>query len=70
MFTKLLSVSAGLILSIAGIASGADNMATKFTIRIENITTPDAFTASNGVKWSLGFSPGVVLFHADKGSGF
>src|SRR5215467_11000097 len=70
MFTKLLSVSAGLILSIAGIASGADNMATKFTIRIENITKPDAFTASNGVKWSLGFSPGVVLVHADKGPVF
>jgi len=31
MFTKLLSVSASLILSVAGIASGADSMPTKFT---------------------------------------
>ena len=37
MFTKLLGVSAGLILSVAGVAPGADNMPTKFTVRIENI---------------------------------
>jgi hypothetical protein len=67
MFTKLLSVSAGLILSVAGIASGQDSMTTKFTVRIENITKPDAFTASTGVKWSLGFSPGIVVVHTDKG---
>ena len=42
-------------------------MPTKFTVRIENITKPDAFTASTGVKWSLGFSPGVVVVHNDKG---
>jgi hypothetical protein len=67
MFTKLLSVSAGLILSVAGIASGTDSTPTKFTVRIENISKPDAFTASNGVKWSLGFSPGIVVVHTDKG---
>jgi hypothetical protein len=67
MFTKLLSASAGLILSVAGIATGQDSMATKFTVRIENVTKPDAFTASNGVKWSLGFSPGVAVVHTDKG---
>jgi len=67
MFTKLLSVSASLILSVAGIASSADSMPTKFTVRIENITKPDAFTASTGVKWSLGFSPCVVVVHTDKG---
>lgn len=67
MFTKLLSVSVGLILSAAGIASGQDIMATKFTVRIENITKRDAFTASNGVKWSLAFSPGIAVLHTDKG---
>ena len=65
MFTKLLSVSAGLTLSVAGIASGTDSMPTKFTVRIENISKPDAFTAPNGVKWSLDFSPGVVVVHTD-----
>ncbi len=67
MFTKLTSVSVGLILSVAGVASGAESMPTKFTVRIENITKPDAFTASNGVKWSLGFSPGVAVVHTGKG---
>ena len=66
MFTKLFSVSTGLILSIAGIASAADSMPTQFTFRIENITKPDAFTASNAVTWSLGFSPGVALVHTEK----
>ncbi len=42
-------------------------MPTKFTVRIENITKPNAFTASNGVKWSLGFSPGVAVVHTGKG---
>jgi hypothetical protein len=67
MFTKLLGISAGLMLSLAGVASAEDRMATKFTVRIENITTPDAFTASNGEKWSLGFSPGVAVVHTEKG---
>jgi hypothetical protein len=67
VYTKLLSVTAGVILSVAGIASGGDDKPTKFTIQIENITKPDSFTASNGVKWSLAFSPGVAVVHTDKG---
>lgn len=66
MITRLISVSAGLLLSLAGIAVAQDSMGTKFTIRIENITKPDAFTASNGVKWSLAFSPGTAVVHTDK----
>jgi len=68
VFRKLLSVAAGLILALAGIASGQESKTqmTKFTVRIENISKPDAFTASNGVKWSLGFSPGVAVVHTDK----
>ena len=41
-------------------------MATKFTVRIENITKSDAFTASTGAKWSLAFSPGVAVVHTEK----
>jgi hypothetical protein len=37
--------------------------ATQFKVRIENISAPDAFTASNGVKWSAGFSPGFWIVH-------
>jgi hypothetical protein len=39
---------------------------TQFTVRIENITKPEAFTASTGVKWSLAFSPGVAVIHTQK----
>ena len=66
MFTRLIGMSAGLMLSLAGVASAEDGMATKFTVRIENITKPDAFTASNGEKWSLAFSPGMAVVHTEK----
>jgi len=66
VFTKLLAVSAGVILTAAGIPSADTDQPTKFTIRIENITKPDAFTASNGVKWSLAFSPGTAIVHTVK----
>ena len=66
MFTKLLSIATGLILSLAGVASGDGDKPTKFTVRVENITKPDAFTASNGVKWSLAFSPGTAVVHSEK----
>ena len=67
MFKQFLAVTTGLFLSLGGIAA-ADDMShtTKFTIRIENISTPDAFTASNGTKWSLAFSPGLAIVHKDK----
>jgi hypothetical protein len=32
-----------------------------FKVRIDNITTPNEFIASNGTKWSLPFSPGVFV---------
>src|ERR1041385_533116 len=67
MSTRILSVATGVLLGLAAIAS-ADDMshATKFTIRIENVTKPDAFTASNGTKWSLAFSPGLAIVHKEK----
>ena len=66
MVMKLIVISAGLLLSVAGVSAADDGMATKFTVRIENTTKPDAFTASNGEKWSLAFSPGVAVVHTEK----
>jgi Spondin_N len=66
MFTKLIGISVGLILTLAGVAAAEAGMATKFTVRIENVTKPDAFTASNGEKWSLAFSPGMAVVHTEK----
>jgi hypothetical protein len=67
MFTKILSAATGLFLALVTLAQAQEGMATKFTVRIENITKPDAFTASNGAKWSLAFSPGVAVVHTGKG---
>jgi hypothetical protein len=53
------------LLGVAGAASGNGEKPTQFTVRIENITQMDAFTASNGVKWSLAFSPGLAVVHTD-----
>jgi hypothetical protein len=65
VFKTILGVTAGVIISVAAV-SGDEAKPAKFTVRIENITKPDAFTASNGVKWSLGFSPGVAVVHTGK----
>ena len=56
---------AGAILSVASTASANGDQPTKFTVRIENTTKPDAFTASNGVKWSLAYSPGTAVVHTE-----
>ena len=66
MFTKVLGVAVGAILSVAAVVAADGDKPTKFTIRVENITKPDAFTASNGVKWSLAFSPGTAVVHTEK----
>jgi hypothetical protein len=62
---KFLTVAAGMIIGMAGIASANGDKPTKFSIRIENTTKPDAFTASDGTKWSLAFSPGIAVVHTD-----
>jgi hypothetical protein len=59
-------MSATLLLGVAAVASGNGNQPTQFTVRIENIAKPDAFTASNGMEWSLAFSPGLAVVHSEK----
>lgn len=66
MWAKILTITFGALLGAAAVASANGEQATKFTVRVENITQPDAFTASNGVKWSLAFSPGAAVVHTDK----
>src|SRR6266404_3645150 len=41
---------------------------TKFSVRIENISTPNGQTASDGTKWSFALSPGLWVLN-DKKSG-
>ena len=64
MINKTLSITAAVMLSVAAMAL-ANGEPTKFTVRIENTTKPEAFTASNGVKWSLAYSPGTAVVHTE-----
>jgi len=41
---------------------------TKFTVRVENISTPNGQTASDGTRWSFALSPGLWVLN-DKKSG-
>lgn len=66
MFTRILSVTVGALLSVAATVSANGDTPTKFTVRVENISKADAFTASNGVKWTLAFSPGGAVVHTDR----
>ena len=42
------------------------NGETRFTVRIENISSPDGQTAAGGTKWPFALSPGIWVTH-DKG---
>jgi len=66
VYKNILTVAAAMVIGMAGVVSANGDKATKFSIRVENITKPDAFTASNGTKWSLAFSPGTAIVHTDK----
>jgi hypothetical protein len=57
----------GQLVAATGI-SHRDAKQTKFTVRVENISTPNGQTASNGTQWSFALSPGLWVLH-DKKSG-
>jgi hypothetical protein len=61
-----IGITAALTVGLAGTALANGGKATKFSVRIENITQADAFAASNGTNWSLAFSPGLAVVHSDK----
>lgn len=73
MLTKLLILVAGLTLGVPAVGlSQMDKMEkssqmTKFTVRIENISSPDGMKASNGSKWPFALSPGLYVVHTEKG---
>jgi len=66
VFAKMLSVAVGAVLGLAAVAAANGDKPTQFAIRVENTTQAEAFTASNGVKWSLAFSPGTAVVHTLK----
>src|SRR6185503_16054152 len=42
----------------------------KFKVRIENISSAEGFTASNGMKWPFAISPGAYTVHYGSGKPF
>ena len=38
---------------------------TRFTIRIDNISSPDGMKASDGTKWPFALSPGLCIVHTN-----
>src|SRR5262245_25364165 len=38
---------------------------TRFTIRIDNISSPDGIKASDGTKWPFALSPGLCIVHTN-----
>jgi hypothetical protein len=44
-------------------STSASRAATKFTVRVENISNPDGQTASTGAKWPFALSPGMFVLN-------
>ena len=66
MSAKMLGIAVGAVLGLAAGAAANGDKPTRFAIRVENTIQAEAFTASNGVKWSLAFSPGTAIVHTVK----
>lgn len=73
MLTKPFILAAALTLGLPALGfSQMDKMEmssqmTKFTVRIENISSPEGMKASNGSKWPFALSPGLYIIHTEKG---
>jgi hypothetical protein len=66
MLRKTLLISVALIFASAVSGQAQEMMKgemTKFTIRIENISSPDGMKASDGTKWPFAMSPGLCIVH-------
>jgi hypothetical protein len=71
MLRKTLVVPAALIFASAVSGQAQDMMKsemmkggmTKFTVRIENISSPEGMKASDGTKWPFAMSPGLCIVH-------
>ena len=44
--------------------------ATKFTVRVENISNPEGYAASNGAHWPFALSPGMFVLNSKKSTLF
>jgi hypothetical protein len=58
-------------LGVATITSRANRgTATKFNVRVENISNPEGYEASNGMRWPFALSPGLFVLNSKKATLF
>src|SRR5262249_61940757 len=58
-----LGLAALALLAAPTLAQTSKGKEVKFTVRIENISSADGQTASNGAKWPFALSPGLWVVH-------
>ena len=63
---SLLGVALSIQLSTASARYADNHQPTKFTVRIENISSAEGQTASDGTKWPFALSPGAWVLHNKK----
>ena len=66
----LLAVVMTAQLAVATISRAQRGQATKFTVRVENISNPEGYEASNGMRWPFALSPGVFVLNNKKSTLF
>src|SRR5262245_41260204 len=59
----ILSLAALALLAAPSLAQTDKSKEVKFTVRIENISSADGQTASNGTRWPFALSPGLWVTH-------
>src|SRR5215510_11133357 len=59
----ILSLAALALLAAPSLAQTSKSKEVKFTVRIENISSADGQTASDGAKWPFALSPGLWVTH-------
>ncbi len=62
-FAAVLMILIGTSSATSAFAQMKDNNEVRFTVRLENISSPDGQTASNGSKWPFALSPGLWVIH-------
>jgi hypothetical protein len=72
MLKQIVGATLGLTLAAYGSVAAQDGKTrektegmTKFTVRIENISTKDGMKAKDGMKWSFAMSPGLCIVHTN-----
>src|SRR5688500_15735855 len=53
--------------AVATATRSRNDTPTKFTVRVENISSADGQTASDGTKWPFALSPGMFVLNAKNG---